>query len=184
MVKVHIETDNDRVSNMLDFQYISEETFSPVRFVNTQFKVPSSSTAVVYCFDYIFMAIGSSSRKGGDFSIYQYSLSEDYSSITLVKELTAVRNATSNGYVLDTILGLTCDPWGTEKNFDVYATVNAIYPDGGGLSGEAESALLPPGAVVRLNSAEDFEILHYVIVNLATSNYDHALNGIEFTMDG
>lgn len=92
-----------------------------------------------------------------------------------------MRGAESNSFELDTILGLVCDPWGTPDNFNIYISASEIYPNRGAFP---EDALYQPGAILRLNSAEKFDKLHYVIVNLATSNYDHALNGLEFTMDG
>lgn len=85
-------------------------------------------------------------------------------------EITTIReNAIYDDEILNepqflwSILGVACDPWGSDDNFDVYFSVSRTFwverSDGEDLTG-----YLPfMGAVVRLNSAENFETMHWVI---------------------
>lgn len=88
------------------------------------------------------------------------------------------------------ILGIACDPWGTDDDFDVYfsisRTFSLIEEDKINKVKEFDTDGYFPyvGAVVKLSSAENFEKLHWVVTNLPVSGNDHAINGLDFLHDG
>lgn len=83
---------------------------------------------------------------------------------------------------MDTILGLACDPWGSDDDFAVFASVNEIYPNGG--KGVAGSPIPYSAAVVYLRSSDNFSVAHPAVKNLPTSDHDHGVNGISFLNTG
>ena len=119
LAEVRIVTSDGHVSNSVDLEYVREKAYAAVKFRNVEHQHPGTSTAITDCHDSVLVATGAEGRKGGGFSVFQYSLSEDYKKLTLVKELAAIRLATYNGCHLDTVLGLACDPWGTSEDYDL-----------------------------------------------------------------
>ena len=87
-------------------------------------------------------------------------------------------------YNLDSQLGIACDPWGTDDNFNLYIAHSKIFQNGGKgpKPGELEMPYL--GHVSYLNSAENFKEVHTVISGLPVSDHDHSVNGIQFGNDG
>ena len=89
----------------------------------------------------------------------------------------------NQAFDLHSVLGIACDPWGSDDNFDVYFSVSRGFwvKDEGG---EDDTTFMPYlGAVVKLNSADDFATMEWVITGLPVSGFDHLVNGLEFLHD-
>lgn len=170
-----------RTSNKLSLMYEEVAKFAPVKFTNVYNTIEGSATAVAYCYGFVFIAEGSKSNKGGGFTIFQYTMNDAYE-LTLVQELKGVAaGVTFNGVNADTILGLACDPWGSDKDFAIFASTAKVYTNGGA----GPSAYIPnTGAVIFLKSSENFDTAHIAITNLPVSDHDHGVNGILFLNSG
>ena len=182
--EVIVTTEEGRASNPVIITYEDVDEFAPVKFTNVEYGIPGAGTAAVYCFGYLFVAIGNEGRKGGGYSVYQYELGPgpDYVP-TVVQQLSGSKNGLEqNGMTLDTILGLECDPWGSDDDFAVFVSYSHIYPNGG--LGDTGSPIGYPGAVVYFLSRENFAEMHLAVENLSVSDHDHAVNGMVFTNTG
>lgn len=170
-----------RTSNTLSLMYEEVAKFAPVKFSNVYNPIQGAATGVAYCFGYVFVAEGSGSSKGGGFTIYQYTINDDYE-LTEVQELKGASSGVDlNGVIADTILGLACDPWGSDDDFSIFASISKVYTNGG----EGPNAYIPnTGAIIFLKSSEDFDTAHIAIKNLPVSDHDHAVNGIVFLNSG
>ena len=111
----------------------------------------------------------------------------------LLGELTPITTLTSaviddpyleQSFFLDSILGVQCDPWGSDDNFDVYFTVSYTFWIEAARQGPDVAKYMPYlAAVVKLNSADDFSTMEWVVTGLPVSGFDHAVNGLDFLHD-
>lgn len=83
---------------------------------------------------------------------------------------------------MDTILGLTCDPWGSDDDFALFASYNAVYPNGG--LGDTGSPIPYSSAVVYFKSSENFDTAHFALANMPASDHDHGINAVLFLNTG
>jgi hypothetical protein len=80
------------------------------------------------------------------------------------------------------ILGIHVDPWGSPADFKIYISHNWLYANNGGCP--ELSAASPYAGYVSYLQAPNFDQLHILIRNLPVSNHDHAVNGLQFDLNG
>lgn len=75
VLDVSVESDDGRLSNVLALTYPGDsENFAPVKFANVEQELGEASTAITYCFGYVFVALGNPGLKGGGGSIWQFEI--------------------------------------------------------------------------------------------------------------
>lgn len=173
-------------SNALEFEYLDDSTkFVPVKFRLARHELPSGVVRLRYCFGHVFFTTHNSGA-----AVYYGKLNDDYS----LGELTKITTIGEQGVMYDkylelefhaeSVLGVQCDPWGSDDNFDVYFSLSYTFWNDVGPFGPDVTTYFPfLGSVVKLSSADDFATLEWVVQNLPVSAHDHAVNQVDFLND-
>lgn len=111
---------SDRKSNPLNFSYLpGAEALPPVKFKQTPMvEIGDNVAAITYCFGKVYVS------SAYDGFIYEYTLNEDYS---LKKERTLSVVASETELGMKSILGMVCDPWGSDESYKIYFSLSHLF---------------------------------------------------------
>lgn len=137
--------------------------------------------AVEYCYGFLFAAkYGAAAQRG---IISQYKVNDDYT-LTLVDTINTVQTQAEDG--ADSVLGLVCDPFMSETNFDIYIHHSKLYQTSffTNFPIVGNPFVSYKGFISKLSSVGGFSVLKPVISGLPVSNRDHGVNGGDFLDNG
>lgn len=156
----------------------------PVDFTLKSQAIEAGIVRLRYCFGRVFFT--THHEKG---LVYEAKLNDDY---TLGPRTPIVTLGGKDAMIVDekldaplqptSVLGIQCDPWGTDADFDVYFSLS--YTFWRESQGDDVTTYMPfVGGVVKLNSKDNFGKLTWVVRNLPVSAFDHAVNQVDFLHD-